>query len=94
MQLVYSRLTYEVISWPRFFVKLREFVGEFRIEQQTVQDSINGIITISFTTDKVSFEDGKQREVCLIAHRTGLEVSSDGLVNESWEFKELKPVEY
>lgn len=67
MQHVYLKCTYEIIGMPGFFAKLKDFIGEFRIEQQPIQDIEPGVVTISFSTDLVQIEEGKPRQVELIA---------------------------
>jgi hypothetical protein len=67
MQHVFFKCTYEIIAMPGFFTKLKAFIGEFRIEQQPIQDIVPGVVTISFSTDRVQIEEGKTRQVELIA---------------------------
>jgi hypothetical protein len=67
MQQVFCKCTYDVIGMPGFFKKLKAFIGDFRIEQQSVQDAELGVVTISFWTDKVFIEEGKTRQVEIIA---------------------------
>jgi hypothetical protein len=67
MQHVFFKCTYDIIEMPGFFKKLKSFIGEFRIEQQPIQDIETGVVTISFSTDLVQIEEGKTRQVELIA---------------------------
>lgn len=70
MQQVFFKCTYDAVAMPGFFKKLKAFVGEFRIEQQSIQDIDTGVVTISFSTDLVHIEEGKPRQVELIAENS------------------------
>lgn len=83
MQNVFFKCTYEVIGMPDFFKKLKAFIGEFRIEQQQIQDVEPGIVTISFWTDKVQIEEGKTRQVDITAENN----------ENGWDFIALSKVE-
>jgi hypothetical protein len=65
MNQVYIRATYDVVQFNGFWRQLRRFIGHFRIEQQTMQESHEGLITISFYTDKVNSKEGELRQVDL-----------------------------
>jgi hypothetical protein len=65
MRQVYIKAYYSILELPNFWRKLKRFLGEFRIEQQSMEDSIRGIITISFHTDKVEIPEGEDRQVIL-----------------------------
>lgn len=80
MNNVFSKISYQCFQLPGFFEKLSAFVGHFRIEQQTVSESYDGVVTISFYTDKVDIIEGDSRQVDLIA-----ENKPDG----TWDFKEI-----
>lgn len=71
-ELVFCRVTLECIDFSSgFFKKLKAFVGDFRIEQQQIDDmgfgNRLGVMTISFFTDKVQFKEGEKRIVTLEA---------------------------
>jgi hypothetical protein len=89
MQHVYVKCSYEIIGMPNFFEKLKAFVGEFRIEQQPIEDTYPGCITISFYTDKVNIEEGKKRQVDLTAKKNGMVLRSNGDLFEDWDFTEI-----
>lgn len=80
MQNVFCKISYECFELPGFFKKLTDFIGHFRIEQQTVTESFDRVITISFCTNKIQVKEGESRQVDLIA-----ENKPDG----TWQFKEI-----
>jgi len=89
MQNVFVKCTYEVVGMPGFFKKLKEFVGEFRIEQQPVQDIEPGIITISFYTDKVRIEEGKTRQVDIVAEWRTINLQPENKIVNEWDFVKI-----
>lgn len=79
MNKVYCKIALDLIDGLiGFFGKLKEFVGEFTIEQQTVYDK--AVITISFYTNKVKLSEGEDRQVLLEAKS-----KEDG----DWEFTRI-----
>jgi hypothetical protein len=89
MILVYIKCSYELIALPGFFKKLKDFVGHFRIEAQGIKDSYDGIITISFYTDKVEIPEGKEAQVELVAQSSGLTVELNGSLSDDWHFSSI-----
>lgn len=78
MTLVFAKIQLELIDqFPDFFSKLKAFVGHFRIEAQSVTDTYEGILTVSFYTDKVEIPLGDPKSVFLKAKI---------LENGTWEF--------
>lgn len=63
MNPVFIKVSYDILEMPNFFRKLKRFVGYFRIESQDFNDSLNGVITISFSTNKVKIKEGGSRQV-------------------------------
>lgn len=70
MNIVYTKVSIDLIDETSgFFRKLKRYVGYFRVEQQTVEEVYSGVLTISFSTDKVSIKEGEPRNVYLIAKK-------------------------
>ena len=78
MTLVFAKIQLELIDqFPDFFSKLKAFVGHFRIEAQSVTDTYEEVLTVSFYTDKVEIPLGEPKSVFLKAKI---------LENGTWEF--------
>jgi hypothetical protein len=70
MQIVYAKIQYDLIdTTPNFFAKLKRYVGLFRVEAQDIHDYLNGVMTVSFYTNKVEIKDGESALVHLEAKR-------------------------
>ena len=78
MTLVFVKISLGVVDeFKGFFAKLKEFIGDFRIEGQDVYDVDKKVIKVSFYTDKIEIKEGESRQVEIHAAS-----SPDG----SWEF--------
>lgn len=81
MNNVYVKIQIELIeTLPSFFTKLKAFIGEFRIEQQSVNEIATGVMTVSFWTDKVIIPEGESKQVDLEAMN---------LEDGSWQFTKI-----
>lgn len=83
MNLVYIKCSYDVIELSNFWRKLKRFVGDFKIEAQTVDDAIKGYITISFYSD-IPIEEGKSRQVDIEARRNAKGSWYFTKINQPW----------
>jgi len=82
-QIVFTRAAIELIDQqPGFFKKLKDFVGEFRIEEQPIED-IGRTITFSFAYNEIEFIEGEARQVVLVCEK-----NSDG----GWRFESIEKI--
>jgi len=71
MQKVFFKCNLEVPdTMPRFWSKLRSFVGDFTIEGMDYNNCRNDVVIISFYTDKIIFDEGAPKLVQLTATHT------------------------
>lgn len=82
MQIVYCTISVPLLDeLPKFWAKLKAFVGDYRIEPHPLDQWVNNDeIIISFFTDKIEFAEGERRRVVLTAKNKE---------NGEWDFIEI-----
>ncbi len=68
MNKVFVDITYSVLDIPGMFKQLRDFIGEIQVEQ-SVEQSIIGVMRFWFYTDKIEIKEGELRQVEITAKR-------------------------
>lgn len=69
MTQVFCRIQLQITEMPKFWAKLKRFIGHYRIEAQSFEDSEREQIMISFYTDKIKFAEGERKQVDFLAKR-------------------------